>query len=181
MKKLICFVFISLNFALIFGLTNKIKIKNYDIVHTDTNTFVTVELEYSLKNNSKNDLFLYDLVKKNDMHFEKDTYSNNIISKQIYIIKPINENSWNASWGYNPCYPCFIKIERGKKYGSRIKLEFELPKQINPYCISYEFNFIITDSDISESLINNGLDQSPTKELKNEIIRFDLKNAKKRS
>lgn len=176
MRKLICFVLISFNFAFTFGLTYKIKINNFDIGYTESNTVVNVELEYSLKNDSKKDVFLYDLLKKNDMHFEKDIYSNNVISKQIYIIKPITENSWNASWGYNPCYPNFVKIECGKKFKSKVNLKYVIPKEIDPYLISYEFNLITADNDVSEYLIKSISEKKSGNELKNKIIRFDLNN-----
>ena len=124
-----------------------------------------MELKYSIKNRYNNTIYVYDIEKRNDNHFEEDSFENNLANKKIYIIKPTEDN-WYG-WGYNPNYPSFIKLNKGEKYSGIIKFQFTIPIEVNPKQILYHFNIIISNYDINtifdsqtKEIINNNLLQN---------------------
>lgn len=174
-KLFLIVLFLNLNF--IFGQSYNINIivKTIDYsVNRDKET-VDIELEYILTNINDKNVYFYDLKRKNDCHYEEDFYTNSLSVKNIYVFKPITKNSWYGSWGYNPVYPQFIKLTPGQSYTGKIKLAFIIEKDINPYEIEYEFNFVFAKCDITPFIKNFNPNEITEKYLYNEIIRFDLK------
>ena len=155
-----------------FGLSVKIT----DVSFYEENQFVYVEIVYELKNGYKHDIFLYDINKGNDMQYEEDScISTNTISKKIFVFKPSKISSWGASWGYSPNYPTFIKIAPNNSLKGSVNLKYKIQKSLSPMEITYEFNFIFADFDVSEYIGSFSTDEINEKFLHNKIVRFNLK------
>ena len=135
----------------------KIKILEANVFSEDNKQYTEIELEYEIKNTKNKVCFVYDMQKKNDNHYEEDSFNNNLCIKKICIFKP-SIDSWYG-WGYNPNYPSFIQLKKGEKMKGIIKLRFELPKDVDPYKIQYQFNFIISDYDIMDCLTSLSIDK----------------------
>ncbi len=164
-----------INFIILcFANSFKINVKNVIITTDEINNIVFVELDYMIKNKQEKPLFVYDNVKRNDMHYEIDNLSNKTIMKKIYVFKPSNLNSWYASSGYNPSYPSFISIKPGNIHRGVITLTYQIPKSINPYGLKYEFNFITTDYDVEKNRENLSKDEINEKYLQDTVMTFKI-------
>lgn len=151
-------------------------IKDTSISYSEDCNYVSIKMEYEIKNTSDSTIYMYDINKKNDYHYEEDFFLNDICSKKIYIFKPFSKNDWTGSWGYNPCYPNFIKINSGEQHKGILELKYTIPKEINPNKIFYEFNFIFSNSDISDFISNFDSNEISEKYLSNKAVRFKLKH-----
>lgn len=174
MKKLVLFLIFFTNYFLVFTNSFEIAVKNVTMSPDKNNNYVFIEIEYIAKNEENNPLFLYDIAKKNDKHYELDTFSENTVMKRIYVFKPSNLNSWSASPGYNPCYPSFIMINPDRAYKGALSLTYQIPKSLNPYEIQYKFNFITSNYDIIKNRNNLSDAEITEKLLQDTIITFKL-------
>ena len=175
MKNFLFFLVLIFNCASILANEYNLSVKNVDVSSDENNQFVSVELEYNMKNTGDKTVFFYDMHIRNQYHYEKDSYNDNLIRKNIYVFKPTNKDSWTGSWGYNPGYPKIVKIESNDYYSGNIKLKFTIPNDVNPYKIDYEFNFVLATCDIMEFLENFDSNEITEKYLYNETVKFRLK------
>ena len=148
---------------------NKIKYYSYESQH-----YIQIDLLYKIVNESNITIFLYDMNKRNDMYYETDLCINNTISKKVFIFKPSNLNGWYGSWGYNPYYPKFFNIAPGAIHEGIVKLQYEIPKDKNPFEMNYEFNFITTNCDIQKYIEDSISNDEINKMINNHIVTFSL-------
>lgn len=170
-KRIFLFLFLTVNAFICFGKDYKIRIIRTNVFSSESKQYNEIELEYVIKNTINDVLYIYDIQKKNDNHYEEDYYEKNLCIKKIYVFRP-SVNSWYG-WGYNPNYPNFIRLNKGEKKKGVLKLRFELPKDIDPYKIQYQFNFIISDFDIKDYLTSLSIDGVNNK-FRDIIVRFKL-------
>ena len=173
MKKFLCLIFfLFIDLFYIFGKAYSVKIKKVDFSSDEKTQYAIIELDYVIKNN-KDILFVYDIQNGNDNHYEENYFENKICIKKIYVFKP-TEDSWYG-WGYNPNYPIFIQLKKGEKKRGKLKLSFEIPLNVNPYEIQYQFNFITADCDITKYINSFSTEEINNDMIENVIIRFNLK------
>ena len=175
MKFFLFFMLFIFNSFIVFANEYTISIRDIDISVDGKNQFISVEFEYNMKNTGNESVFFYDMHIKNQYHYEKDLYSDNLFFKRIYVFKPLDKNSWTGSWGYNPGYPKFVKINPNQIYSGSFNLEFTIPYDVDPYKIDYKFNFVLATCDIGEYLENFDPNEITEKYLYNETVKFRLK------
>lgn len=74
-----------MNCCFLFADIFEISIKKTSISYGEKNQFVSIELDYTVKNKHNYDIFLYDLNKGNDMQYEEDSFIENKVKKNICI------------------------------------------------------------------------------------------------
>ena len=172
-KNFFITLILFINCFSVFGKAYSIKIKKVNNFSDEVEQYSIIELEYVIKNETKDILYIYDIQQGNDNHFEENYFENNICIKKIYVFKP-TEDSWYG-WGYNPNYPIFIQLKKGEKKRGKLKLSFEIPLNVNPYEIQYQFNFITADCDITKYINSFSTEEINNDMIENVIIRFNLK------
>ena len=135
MKRILFLMILIFNSVFLLANEYKISVAKVDISSDGENQFVSVELEYTMKNTGKETVYLYDLHVKSECHYEEDFYLENASLKKIYVFKPITKDSWTASWSYSPWYPEFIKLLSGESYDGHFNLKFKIPLNADPYKI----------------------------------------------
>ena len=175
MKKIVfLFTFLICQIS-VFADCFEVSIKKIKYASFENQQYVKIDLLYRVKNQNEKTMFLYDITRRNDMHYEIDSYENNTITKKIYVFKPSNINGWYGSWGYSPCYPQFFALESGDIQEGLIQLQFTIPKDVNPFEMNYEFNFITAGCSI-QPYLDDGIskDEINEKLLQNHLVRFKL-------
>ncbi len=175
MKRILFLMILIFNSVFLLANEYKISVTKVDISSDGENQFVSVELEYTMKNTGKETVYLYDLHVKSECHYEEDFYSEHTALKKIYVFKPITKDSWTASWSYSPWYPEFIKVMPGESCSGTFKLKFKILLDVNPYKIDYEFNFVLSTFDIRKYIANFDSNEITEKYLYNETSKFRLK------
>jgi hypothetical protein len=113
---------------------------------------IIINVKYIIKNNTKGNIWLYDMQKGNDWQYVEYERKENIIEKRIFIYKPYEKsnNGWYGSGGYNPVYPDSFLIRPNKTIRGEMYISYAIENLSNAEDLIYRFNFIILEINIRE-------------------------------
>jgi len=150
----------------IIGIERKIINNEQEVIFT---------LNYTIKNNTNENIWLYDMQKGNDWQYIEYEKHENIIKKYLYIYQPYEKSSdWIGSGGYNQNDPGSIIIHPNKRIKGEVKISFKLDMNMVATNLIYQFNFIILDIETGTDFNKSRWYESIERHVKNYFVEIRI-------
>jgi hypothetical protein len=112
---------------------------------------IILNVKYEIKNNTKENIWFYDMQRGNDWQYAEFERKENTIEKRTFVYKPYEKsNGWYGSLGFAPVYPDSFLIRPNKTIKGEMRVKYTAEDLSNAEDLIYRFNFIILKINIRE-------------------------------